>query len=117
MTQPPPGSGSTPGTAWEKWAPPIDPPTPGGLPLDQAQQIADAWWDADPHLCAALQWESYAAQLDPTPTVAQVSTGSQAVSYSPPLPGGAYGLAISRAAWHRTFAASLYSVPLRAVGR
>ena len=61
-------------------------------PYDQAQAIADAWWAKDPHLCAALQWESYAATLPMTPTVSQVATGAQSVSYSPAQPGGEYGL-------------------------
>ena len=29
------------------------PPADGGLPYDEAQAIADAWWDDEPHLCAA----------------------------------------------------------------
>ena len=100
-----------PPSPWESWAPPLNPPAPGGLPLDQAQAIADAWWDTDPHLCAALQWESYAATLPMTPTVSQVATGAQSVSYSPALPGGDYGLAMARAAWHRSFTTAV-SVPL-----
>jgi hypothetical protein len=60
---------------WESWAPPLDPPTAGGLPVDQAEVIAAAWGDDDPHLCAALQWEAYAATLPPRPAVAQVATG------------------------------------------
>ena len=48
---------------WEAWAPPLNPPAAGGLPVDQAQAIADAWWEEDPHLGAALMWESYAATL------------------------------------------------------
>jgi hypothetical protein len=104
---------TTPGSppAWESWAPPLDPPASGGLPQDQAQVIADAWWELDPHLCAALQWEAYAATLPMTPTVSQVATGAQSVSYSPALPGGAYGLALARANWHRSFTTAV-SVPL-----
>ena len=104
---------TTPGSppAWESWAPPLDPPASGGLPQDQAQAIADAWWDEDPHLCAALQWEAYAATLPMTPTVSQVATGAQSVSYSPALPGGSYGLAMARATWHRSFTTAV-SVPL-----
>jgi hypothetical protein len=96
---------------WVAWAPPLDPPTSGGLPYDQAEMIADATWALSPHLCAALQWESYAAMLPPAPAVSQVSTGVQSVSYAQPN-GGAYGLALSRAAWHRSFLSSLESVPL-----
>jgi hypothetical protein len=92
---------------WQAWAPPLNPPDPGGLPADAAQAIADAFWLTNPHLCSALQWESYAATLPPAPSVAQVSTGAQAVSYSPPMPGGDYGAAMSRAAWHRSLMASL----------
>ena len=104
---------TTPGSppAWESWAPPLDPPVSGGLPQDQAQVIADAWWAEDPHLCAALQWEAYAATLPMTPTVSQVATGAQSVSYSPALPGGSYGLAMARATWHRSFTTAV-SVPL-----
>jgi hypothetical protein len=97
--------------AWAAWAPPLDPPTPGGLPVEEAEAIAEAWWPTDPHLCAALQWEAYAALLPPSASVAQVATGSQSVSYSPALPSGEYGLAIGRAAWHRSFT-TLASVPL-----
>jgi hypothetical protein len=99
---------------WVGWAPPLDPPTAGGLPYDQAEEIADATWALSPHLCAAMQWESYAAQLPPTPSVSQVSTGIQSVAYSPAGPTGSYGLAIARAAWHRSFlAGELVSVPLQ----
>ena len=89
--------------AWVAWAPPLDPPVDGGLPYDQAQAIADAYWDDSPHLAAALMWESYAAMLPPALSVSAVSTGAQTVAYSPPAPAGDYGLAISRAAWHRSF--------------
>jgi hypothetical protein len=103
-------------TAWQAWAPPLDPPAAGGLPEPEAALIAQAYWDDDPHLCAALQWEAYAASLPPTPTVAQVATGSQSVSYSPPVPSGNYGLAVSRAAWHRSFVGSLHTAPLEVRG-
>jgi hypothetical protein len=104
---------TTPPPPWQAWAPPLDPPTSGGLPLDQAQAIAEAVWDDDPHLCAALMWESYAAMLPPTPVVSAVSTGAQSVSYSPAAPVGDAGLAIARADWHRSFVTGqLVSVPL-----
>ena len=96
---------------WESWAPPLNPPATGGLPEAEAQAIADAWWELDPHLAAALMWEHYAATLPMTPTVSQVATGAQSVSYSPALPGGDYGLAMARAAWHRSFTTAV-SVPL-----
>jgi len=96
---------------WESWAPPLDPPASGCLPLDQAQAIADAWWAQDPHLAAALMWESYAATLPMMPAVSQVATGAQSVSYSPAQPAGEYGLALARAAWHRAFTTAV-SVPL-----
>lgn len=88
--------------AWPLWAPPLDPPTTGGLPVSAAQAIADATWDYDPHLCAALQWEAYAATLPPSAAVSQVATGLQSVTYSPPMPGGDAGAAMARAAWHRS---------------
>lgn len=97
---------------WALWAPPLDPPTAGGLPVATAQAIADATWEIDPHLCAALQWEAYAASLPPAPSVATVSTGAQSVSYSPPMPGGDFGLAMSRAAWHRSLMSPLDTLPL-----
>jgi hypothetical protein len=104
---------TTPCVPWQSWAPPIDPPTAGGLPVDQAQCIADAWWDYSPHLCAALMWEAYAAMLPPATAVASVSTGAQNVSYSPASPGGDLGAALSRAAWHRSFiTGELASIPL-----
>ena len=104
---------SQPCIPWQSWAPPLDPPTAGGLPVDQAQCIADAWWDDDPHLAAALMWEAYAATLPPSPSLAAVNTGVQSVSYSPAAPAGEYGLALSRAAWHRSFSSgTVVSVPL-----
>lgn len=81
--------------------------------MDQAEAIAAAWWAEDPHLCAALQWESYAATLPMTPTVSQVATGAQSVSYSPAQPAGEYGLALARATWHRSFTNAL-SIELEA---
>ena len=97
---------------WLSWAPPLDPPTPGGLAADDAERIADAYWPTDPHLAAALMWESYASTLPPSAAVSQVATGSQSVSYAPALPSGDYGLAIARANWHRGFC-TLASVPVR----
>lgn len=94
---------STPVIPWELWAPPLEPPTAGGLPVAVAQDIADATWATDAHLCAALQWEAYAAMLPPTAPVSQVATGAQSVSYSPAGPTGAYGLALQQAAFHRSF--------------
>ena len=102
----------TTGAPWEAWAPPLDPPTAGGLPYDEAQRIAAAWWADDPHLAAALMWESYAATLDPTLAVSMVNTGAQSVSYGTARPGGEYGLAVARAEWHRSFTTAV-SVPLR----
>ena len=99
--------------SWELWAPPLAPPAEVGLPRDTAQEIADAWWDADPHLCAALQWEAYAAMLPPAIAVAQVATGAQSVSYGRATPGGDLGAALARAAWHRSFTSAV-SVPLHA---
>ncbi len=100
------------GPDWRAWAPPLDPPTAGGLPEADAEEIAAAYWDDDPHEAAMIMWENYAAMLPPMPTVAQVATGSQSVSYSPPMPGGDYGLAIGRAAWHRSFLGTLRTAPL-----
>lgn len=102
MTEQPPAvdGGCIP---WEAWAPPIDPPTAGGLPADQAQCIADTWWDVEPHLAAALMWEAYAAMLPPTPTIWSASTGAQSIEMRPAQPVGTYGMAMQRAAWHRTF--------------
>ncbi len=104
----------TPGPPpWAAWAPPLDPPTPGGLAVEEAEAIAHAWWAEDPHMCACLQWTAYAATLPPSAAVSQVATGSQSVTYAPALPSGEYGLALARAEWHRSFC-SLASVPLRA---
>ena len=96
---------------WESWAPPLFPPTEGGLPYDVAAAIADAWWPEDRHLCAALQWEAYAATLPPELPVSMVTTGSQSVAYGTPIPGGEMGKAVARANWHRSFT-SAGSVPL-----
>jgi len=97
---------------WQTWAPPLNPPTAGGLDANTAQAIADATWLTDPHLCAALQWEAYAATLTPSPSYGSVSTGAQSVSYQPPSPGGEYGAAMARAAWHRSLMGSAETVPL-----
>ncbi|HEX4399676.1 MAG TPA: hypothetical protein VH136_18700 [Trebonia sp.] len=94
---------TSPAVPWQEWAPPLDPPTDGGLPADQAAAIADQWWDTDPHMCAAIQWEAYAAMLPPAVPVAQVTTGAQNVSYSPASAPGQLGAAMARAAWHRSF--------------
>ena len=99
-------------SSWESWAPPLAPPVDGGLPYDEAQAIADQWWDEEPHLAAALMWEAYAAILPPTLPVAQVATGMQSVSYGRAVPAGVLGEAITRAAWHRSFLSALISVPL-----
>jgi hypothetical protein len=86
---------------WASWAPPLDPPEAGGLSYDTAQAIAEQWWTADPHEAAALMWEAYAATLPQTPVVASVTTGAQSVAYGAAQPGGAFGLAVARANWHR----------------
>jgi len=88
----------------------------GGLDLEMAESIHQAWAGQDPHCAAAEMWEAYAATLPPSPNVAAVSTGVQSVSYSPPMPGGDYGAALARAEWHRSFCrGELISVPTRAV--
>lgn len=93
---------TTPVTGWEEWAPPLHPPIATGLPVEKAQEIADATWATDPHLCAALQWEWYAATLPLSQPVTAVSTGAQSVTYDPPAPPGEPGQALARAAWHRS---------------
>jgi hypothetical protein len=106
-------NGDTAREPWQDWAPPTDPPTAGGIPFDVAQAIADVYWSDEPHMCAALQWEYYAAMQDPSPSVVQVSTGVQSIAYSPPAPGGEYGRAIAKAQWHRSFLSGyLETVPL-----
>lgn len=91
---------------WESWAPKLDPPTPGGLPYAQAEVIARAFWEDDPHEAAAQMWEAYAAQCDPVLAVSMVNTGAQSVAYGAARPGGEFGLAIARAEWHRSFTTS-----------
>jgi hypothetical protein len=99
--------------AWEDWAPPLDPPTAGGVPYDAAEAIAEEYWDSEPHLCAALQWEYYAAMQTPSPSVMSVSTGVQSIAYSPAAPTGEYGTAMARAQWHRGFiSGAIESAPL-----
>lgn len=98
---------------WQQWAPPLDPPTEGGLPERTAQAIYDAIWPADPYLAAAMMWESYAATLPTEASVVQVATGAQSVTYAAGTGGGAFGLAIARAKWFRSMAGSLTSVELR----
>jgi len=107
MTEPPV-------TGWEVWAPPLDPPTSGGLSVTFAQQIADlSLWPINPHLTAALQWESYAATLEPTSAVSTLSTGAQSVGFDPAAVPGPYGAAVRQAQWHRSFLGDTYSVQLR----
>lgn len=97
------------GAGWEAWAPPLDPPTEGGLPYEQAEAIAvETGWPAEPHLTAAEQWEAYAAIAPASAPVASVNTGTQSVSYAAP-----YGAALARAEWHRSFLGNLVSVPLQ----
>ena len=97
--------------SWESWAPPLDPPTAGGLPRDEAERIAAVWWDDEPHEAAAMMWESYAATLPQTESVSMINTGAQSVAYGAAKPGGDYGLALARAEWHRSFVTGR-SVPL-----
>ena len=103
----------TAGPSWESWSPPLDPPTSGGLPQAEAEAIAAAWWDIEPHEAAAQMWEHYAATLEPQLAVAQVATGAQSVSYGRATPGGELGAALARATWHRSFLPTLHSVPCR----
>jgi hypothetical protein len=93
-------AGVTASPPWEAWAPPLDPPTAGGLPYGQAEAIAGACWADEPHLAAELMWTSYAAQLAPEAAVASVTTGAQSVVYSGAAGGGDFGKAAARAAWH-----------------
>jgi hypothetical protein len=95
---------------WRAWAPPLDPPDEGGLPVDQAERIALANPRASSHLIAAMLWEAYAAQLPPAPRVIAATTGAQSVQYS--QPGDPFALAMDRASWHRSFLGDLVSVPL-----
>jgi hypothetical protein len=97
---------------WELWAPPLNPPTAGGLPVDVAEAIVRSWWAEDWARCMELMWSSYAATLPPEPSVRSVSTGAQSVTYSSGG-GGEFGLAVARAAWFRSMAGSFVSVPLR----
>jgi hypothetical protein len=108
MTEPDPAP-------WQPWAPPLDPPNNGGLPVAVAEQIAATWWDEDWYYALGLMWEAYAAMLTPTPAVSTVSTGAQSVSYNPAAPTGDYGEAIARADWffaRSHNAGGLVSIPL-----
>jgi hypothetical protein len=103
------------GTLWELWGPPQDPPVPGGLPAAMVAQVAEAALAAGTcdHCIAAELWEAYAGMLPVAPAVASVSTGAQSVSYGAGFGADAAGLAMARAAWHRSFCTGeLVSVPL-----
>jgi hypothetical protein len=50
--------------------------------------------------------------LPPSAAVSQVATGVQSVTYSPPMPGGDAGLAMSRAQWHRSLMGGGGAAPL-----
>jgi hypothetical protein len=78
-------------TGWESWAPPLSPPAEAGLSVEEAEGIAAAWWECEPHLAAALMWESYAATLPPELPVSMVTTGSQSVAYGQSIPGRMLG--------------------------
>jgi hypothetical protein len=101
---------------WQVWAPPLDPPAPGGLPREVAEQVVRNGERSGlcDHCVAAELWEAYAGMLPPAPVVASVATGAQSVSYG----AGSYGtdqagLAMARATWHRQFCdGQLTSVPL-----
>jgi hypothetical protein len=101
------------GLSWRLWAPPLDPPDERGLPEVYAQEVADAYWQADPWLCLALMWEAYAASLPPEPAVTSVSTGVQQVVYREGVGGGAFALAMARAQWFRDQRGSLISLPVK----
>ena len=74
----------------------------------EKQAFADAY-PTDPHAAAAAAWESWAAQLDPEPSITHVSTGVQSVSYK--TGGSQFDAAMDRAAWHRS-RTRIKSVPL-----
>jgi hypothetical protein len=71
---------STPG--WAALAPPLDPPTDGGVPLAVAQGIADQFWPDHPYLTWGLMWEYYALMQPPVAAVASINTGVQSVAYT-----------------------------------
>jgi hypothetical protein len=104
-----------PSPPWQPWAPPLDPPVDGGLPIAVAEGIADQFWLTDWYYAIGLMWEAYAAMLPLTPAVASVSTGAQSVNYDPPAPTGDYGSAIAKAEWYFSRSHSgggLVSIPL-----
>lgn len=103
-------SETAPTPLWERWFPPLDPPVDGGLPFDVAEAIAVEWWDCDPHEAAALAWETYAASMEPEPSIRSVTTGVQSVSYD--SGGSKWAQAVARAAWHKSMAGSGGSIPL-----
>lgn len=75
---------------------------PEGMDPADKQEYLDAHPD-DPHAAAAEAWEAWAASMPPTGAdgVKSVSTGAQSVTYGG-NGSGAYGVALSRASWHRT---------------
>lgn len=104
---------------WEAFAPPLDPPTEGGLPRAVAERFAETWWETDPWYAVGLMWDHYAGMCeDPAGAamVSSVSTGAQTVSYRPVGPVGECARRAARASWY--FARSqqgfggLYSVAL-----
>jgi hypothetical protein len=95
---------------------------PTAMPPEEKQEHADAWPD-DPHMAAAVAWESWAAQQQEdeataaTAGIRSISTGAQSVTYDGPRT--ASGRASARAVWHRARARA-YSVdvgPTFQVGR
>lgn len=95
------------GPLWELWAPPLDPPTEGGLDRALAERIAEADFDC-PYTAPALMWDAYAAQQAPEPVVASVSTGVQQVTYAGG--SGPSTVARARAEWLRSLCGTVGSV-------
>jgi hypothetical protein len=100
----PPAVLPPPAQSWEDWAPPLNPPDDPGVDATWAAAIADLWWDTDPHYCAGLLWQNYAALLGspPGPPVQIVATGVQTVRYQQgnQMPSGPAGEAMAMAQWH-----------------
>src|SRR5215468_3156438 len=101
------------GISWEAFAPPLDPPSDGGLPVVYALEIVGQYWLSDPYLALAMLWEAYAASLPPEPAVVSVSTGAQSIGYGSAGGASAFALAMARAEHFRSMRGGLASVPLR----
>lgn len=70
---------------------------PKGMDPAEKQAIADSY--DDPHMAAAIAWETWAAQMDAEGNVTSINTGAQSITYA--KGSSPFTVAMERATWHR----------------